>query len=261
MGNDKLGRVIAITNQKGGVGKTTTAVNLTASFGALEKKTLLVDLDPQGNSTSGFGINKKNLKNSSYDAIILKTPAEETIVETEYKNVDVMPSNISLAGAEIELIDMENRAMNLKKVLLRLKEKYDYIIIDCPPSLGLITLNAIAACDGVLIPIQCEYYALEGLSQLIATVRQVKRLYNPYVEIEGVLLTMYDSRLNLTLQVVEEIKKYFPQKLFKTVIPRNVRLSEAPSYGKPAMYYDGASKGAKAYLDVAGEIISMNERG
>ena len=261
MGNDKLGRVIAITNQKGGVGKTTTAVNLTASFGALEKKTLLVDLDPQGNSTSGFGINKKNLKNSSYDAIILKTPAEETIVETEYKNVDVMPSNISLAGAEIELIDMENRAMNLKKVLLRLKEKYDYIIIDCPPSLGLITLNAIAACDGVLIPIQCEYYALEGVSSLTSTIKRVKKVLNKEIELEGILLTMFDARTNLAIQVVDEVKKYFGDKVYKTIIPRNVRLSEAPGFGQPIIVYDPASRGADSYLDLAEEIIERNEAG
>lgn len=255
-----MGRIIAIANQKGGVGKTTTSVNLTASLGAKGKKTLIIDIDPQGNSTSGFGVNKKKLKSTAYDLLIGNGDVEDAIVTTKFKNVDVIPSNIDLAGAEIELIEMENRVMRLKKALLRVKSKYDYIIIDCPPSLGLITLNALTACDGVLIPIQCEYYALEGLSQLIATVRQVKRMYNPYIDIEGVLLTMYDARLNLTLQVVEEIKKYFPQKLLKTVIPRNVRLSEAPSFGEPVLYYDGASKGAKAYLSAAEEIINADER-
>jgi len=250
-----MGCSIAVTNQKGGVGKTTTAVNLAASLGALGKRVLLVDTDPQGNSTSGFGINKRELEKSVYHIIVGQAKASEVKKMTAFKKVDILPAGIDLAAAEIELVDLPERSYRLRNALLPLKESYDYIIIDCPPSLGLITINALAAADTILIPIQCEFYALEGLSQLMATVRQVKRLYNPRIDVEGVLLTMYDARLNLTLQVVEEIKKFFPKKVCKTVIPRNVRLSEAPSFGMPVLYYDKASKGSTAYLELAQEII------
>lgn len=253
-----MGKIISIANQKGGVGKTTTTVNLTAWIGAKGKKVLLVDIDPQGNATSGFGINKRSLAKSSYDLLIGTAEAEEVILSTPFQNVDVLPSNIALAGAEIEIVEMDDRAVRLKKALVPVKNRYDFIFIDCPPSLGLITLNALAASDTLMVPIQCEYYALEGLSQLVSTIRQVKRLYNPTLDLEGVLLTMYDGRLNLTMQVVAEVKKFFPQKVYKTTIPRNVRLSEAPSYGQPALYFDRTSKGAIAYGELAEEFLSKN---
>ncbi|MGI5965912.1 MULTISPECIES: ParA family protein [Anaerotruncus] len=254
-----MGKIIAIANQKGGVGKTTTAVNLTAALGAKGHKVLLVDVDPQGNSTSGLGINKRDLQNSTYDLLVSAAGVEEVLVHTPFENVDILPSNIALAGAEIELVELQNRAMRLKNALLKIKADYDFILIDCPPSLGIITLNAFTASDTLLIPIQCEYYALEGLSQLMSTLRQVKRLYNPNIDIEGVLLTMYDARLNLTVQVVAELKKYFPQKIYRTVVPRNVRLSEAPSFGQPVMYYDRASKGCAAYDQLADEFLQKNK--
>lgn len=250
-----MGIVMAVTNQKGGVGKTTTAVNLTASLGEMGKRVLLVDADPQGNSTSGLGVNKRELKKSTYHMLVEGAKAGEVRLSTPFKKVDIIPSGIDLAAAEMELVDIPERAYRLRSAILPVKESYDYIIIDCPPSLGLVTINALAASDTILIPIQCEFYALEGLSQLMATVRQVKRLYNPRIDIEGVLLTMYDGRLNLTLQVVDEIKKFFPKKVFQTVIPRNVRLSEAPSFGTPVLYYDKASRGSTAYMDLAAEII------
>lgn len=245
-------KVIAFANQKGGVGKTTSAVNIAAALGSLGKKTLLADLDPQGNATSGCGVDKKQ-ENSIYDFIMGENPYE-CIVHTEYKNLDVVPSNIALAGAEIELVDEDNRQFKMKTALDMLRADYDYIIIDCPPSLGLLTINALSAADGVIVPMQCEYFALEGLSQLTVTISQVKKLYNPRLELAGVILTMFDKRLNLTLQVKEELQKHFSDKLFKTSVPRNVRLSEAPSFGKPAIYYDKHSKGAKAYVDIAKEL-------
>ncbi len=253
-----MGKIIAIVNQKGGVGKTTTAVNLTAAVGALGKKALLVDIDPQGNATSGLGINKREIALSTYDNIINGVPAEKTVVHSPFKNVDVIPSNMDLAGAELELVELPRREAKLRTSLALIKNQYDYIFLDCPPSLGLITLNGLCAADTLLVPIQCEYYALEGLSQLISTVRSIKRLYNPLIDIEGVLLTMYDGRLNLTQQVVDEVKRFFPQKVFATVIPRTVRLSEAPSFGQPVKYYDRSSKGTIAYDNLAAELIQKN---
>ena len=253
-----MGKIIAIVNQKGGVGKTTTAVNLTAAVGAHGKKVLLVDIDPQGNATSGLGINKRDVRLSSYDNIINSTPASQTIIHSPFKNVDVIPSTMDLAGAELELVDVERREAKLRTCLALVKSQYDFIFLDCPPSLGLITLNGLCAADTLLVPIQCEYYALEGLSQLISTVRNIKRLYNPLIDIEGVLLTMYDGRLNLTQQVVDEVKKFFPKKVFNTVIPRTVRLSEAPSFGQPVLYYDRNSKGTIAYDNLAAELISKS---
>ena len=251
-------KTIAIVNQKGGVGKTTTAVNLTAALGSKGYRILLVDIDPQGNSTSGLGINKRGLEKSSYSVLIGNSNAKDAIVKTEFDNVWVMPSSMDLAGAELELVDLEKREAKLKNALALVADEFDFIFLDCPPSLGLITLNGLVAADTLMVPIQCEFYALEGLSQLIATVRTVKRLYNPLIEIEGVLLTMYDGRLNLTQQVVDEVKKCFPKKVYSTYIPRNVRLSEAPSYGQPVMYYDKSSKGAYAYSDLADEFLKLN---
>lgn len=255
-----MGKIVSIFNQKGGVGKTTTAVNLTAALGLAGKKVLLCDVDPQGNSTSGFGINKQKTEGSSYEVLVGTLAVSDAVIKTEYKNVDIMSAKSDLAGAEIELADVEHRENRLKNALLPLRDKYDYIFIDCPPSLGLIAINALNASDSVLVPIQCEFFAMEGLSQLMATVRQVKRLYNPMLELEGVLLTMFDGRLNLTQQVVGEIKKYFAKKLYSTVIPRTVRLSEAPSFGMPIQYFDKRSKGAEAYGKLAKEFLKNNRR-
>lgn len=256
-----MGKIIAIANQKGGVGKTTTAVNIAASIGYYGYRILLVDADPQGNATSGFGIQKRTVDRSTYEVLLGQCSAREAILTTPYKGVDLIPSSMALAAAELELADMRDRVMRLKEELVRVKGEYDFILIDCPPSLGMVTLNALSASDSLIIPIQCEYYALEGLSQLVTTVRQVKRLYNPSIEIEGVLLTMYDGRLNLTLQVVDEVKKFFPEKVFKNVIPRNVRLSEAPSFGQPVLYFDHNSRGAQAYEALTAEILDKNRKG
>lgn len=256
-----MGKIISVVNQKGGVGKTTTAVNLAAGVGLAGKKVLLVDADPQGNTTSGYGISKREGSNSCYELLIGTANIESTVVKTKFKNVDIVPSSMNLAAAEVDLIEQSHREAQLKMALSTVREKYDFVFIDCPPSLGLITINALCASDTVLVPIQCEYFALEGLSQLMASVRQVKRLYNPTLEIEGIVLTMFDGRLNLTQQVVGEIKKYFAAKLYKTAIPRAVRLSEAPSYGMPIQYYDKRSKGSEAYNDLAKEFLKKNKRG
>ena len=251
-------KIVSIANQKGGVGKTTTAVNLSTIIAKKGKKVLLIDADPQGNATSGLGI-EKDLELSIYDVLVNDTTIEETLQQTSIANLTLCPSNISLAGAEIELVSMMSREQRLKEKLESIKERYDYIFIDCPPSLGLVTLNSFTASNSVLIPVQCEYFALEGLGQLINTVNLVKKHLNKDIEIEGALLTMYDIRTNLSNQVVKEVKKYFENKVYKTVIPRNVRLSEAPSYGMPITVYDPRSKGAKSYIKFAKEFLKINE--
>ena len=252
-----MGKVISVANQKGGVGKTTTTVNLATILAKKGKKVLLIDTDPQGNATSGLGITKE-VENSVYDILVREIEFEETVQDTAIKNLKICPSNISLAGAEVELVSMISREQRLKTKLDLIKDEYDYILIDCPPSLGLVTLNAFTASDSVLIPVQCEYFALEGLGQLLNTVNLVKKHLNKNLEIEGALLTMYDARTNLSNQVVKEVKKYFENKVYKTVIPRNVRLSEAPSYGMPISIYDPRSKGAKAYEKFAKELLKNN---
>lgn len=254
-----MGKIIAIANQKGGVGKTTTAVNLSACLGKAGKKTLIIDIDPQGNTTSGLGINPRDLEISVYDCLINDVPMKETILKTDFDNLYIVPSNIDLAGAELELVMKENREYRLKKAIYDVKDYFDFVLIDCPPSLGLVTLNSFAATDSILIPIQCEYYALEGLSQLTNTVKMVKKAFNPHLSIEGVLLTMFDARTNLSIQVVDEVKKFFGQKVFGTIIPRNVRLSEAPSFGQPIIEYDKNSRGAECYTELAEEVIERNE--
>ena len=253
-----MGKIVAIVNQKGGVGKTTSAVNLTAALGDQHKKVLLVDIDPQGNATSGMGIKKKGIS-STYDLLIGEAAVDDVLVHTKYKHVDVLPSSIELAGAEVEIVEMENRVQLLKNQLLGIKQNYDYILIDCPPSLGLITLNALTAADTFLVPIQCEYYALEGLSQLMHTIDLVQERLNASLEIEGVVFTMYDARRNLSLQVVENVKNSLNQNIYKTIIPRNVRLAEAPSYGLPINYYDSKSTGAESYRLLAEEVVHKGD--
>ena len=253
-----MAKVIAVANQKGGVGKTTTSVNLAACLGDAGKKTLLLDTDPQGNATSGIGVEQKKNAKSIYDCLINDDPLKDVVVKTKYKNLSCCPANQALSGAEIELVGMMGREYKLKNAVNSVRDKYDFIIIDCPPSLGLITLNALTAADSVLVPIQCEYYALEGLSQLTGTIRQVKKVLNPPLDIEGVLLTMFDARTNLSIQVVEEVKKFFPQKVYKTVVPRNIRLSEAPGFGEPITVYDKTSRGAQSYIELAEEVMEKN---
>ncbi|MBE6983067.1 MAG: ParA family protein [Ruminococcaceae bacterium] len=253
-----MGRIIAVVNQKGGVGKTTSAVNLTAALTEAGKKVLLCDFDPQANGTSGLGLDKRKLKKSVYDVIINDMPAGEAIVATKYG--DVLPSVSDLAGAAVELIGMDSPNMRLKKALMAVKDQYDVIFIDCPPSLELLSINALAAADSILIPVQCEYYALEGLADLMNTLRLIKKRINPQLEIFGVALTMFDGRTNFSTQVAQEVRKHFPGKVFATVIPRNVRLAEAPSHGLPVGAYDKSSRGAEAYRNMAAEIISKLKR-
>lgn len=255
-----MGKIIAVTNQKGGVGKTTTTVNLGASIAELGHKVLLIDIDPQGNATSGVGINKGDLDECIYDVVIGNKIAHEVIIHTEFKNLSIIPATIQLAGAEIELVNAISREDKLKGTLEMVKNQFDYILIDCPPSLGLLTLNALTAADSVLIPVQAEYYALEGLSQLLNTIRLVQKHLNRHLYIEGVLLTMFDARTNLGIQVIEEVKMYFQEKVYRSIIPRNIRLGEAPSHGKPITVYDPRSKGAEVYLELAKEVVQVGEK-
>ena len=248
-------KIIAIANQKGGVGKTTTAVNLSACLAKKGKRVLLIDCDPQGNSTSGVGVDKRRCEKTVYDVLIGDAGINDVIVKTPYDNLSVCPSNISLSGAEIELVSEMGRETKLKNAINTVKNEFDIVLIDAPPSLGLITINVLTAANSVIVPIQCEYYALEGVSQLMSTIKKVKQVMNPDLEIEGILMTMFDSRTNLSIQVIEEVKKFFPNKVYKSLIPRNVRLSEAPSFGKPIIYYDNSSKGAEGYLDLADEVL------
>lgn len=251
----ELGKVIAIANQKGGVGKTTTNINLSASVAVNSKKVLTIDLDPQSNTTSGLGIERNKVEKSIYDVLIEEEPIENAIIHTCVEGLDICPGDIDLSGAEIMMVSMLSREHRLKMAIEAVKDKYDYIFIDCPPSLGLLTLNAFTACDTVLVPIQCEYYALEGLSQLINTIQLVKKHLNKDIDVEGVVLTMFDARTNLSISVVEEVKKYFNNKVYSTIIPRNVKLGEAPSYGKPIIIYDPKSKGSEMYQLLAKEFL------
>lgn len=253
-----MGKIISIANQKGGVGKTTTSVNLGACLAYIGKRVLLIDIDPQGNATSGVGIEKADVDNCIYDLIVEDVNVEKVIKSTKLENLDVIPATIQLAGAEIELVPTISREVRLKRAIEVIKPNYDYILIDCPPSLGLLTINALTASDSVIIPVQCEYYALEGLSQLLNTIRLVQKHLNTDLMIEGVLLTMLDARTNLGIQVIDEVKKYFQDKVYQTIIPRNIRLSEAPSHGQPIILYDAKSRGAEVYLELAKEVVKIN---
>lgn len=254
-----LSKTIAIANQKGGVGKTTTAVNLSSCLAVKGKNVLVIDIDPQGNTTSGLGVDKKSIVRSTYDILINEASVDEVMIDTVVENLKLCPSNIQLAGAEVELVSVISREMRMKSALSEVIDRFDFIIIDCPPSLGLLTVNSLTAANTILVPIQCEYYALEGLSQLMNTVKLVQKHLNPSLDVEGVVLTMFDARTNLSIQVVEEVKKYFRNKVYRTVIPRNVRLSEAPSFGLPIIMYDPKSKGAECYMELAEEVIAYSE--
>lgn len=254
-----MGKIIAIANQKGGVGKTTTAINLAASLAALELKTLIIDADPQANATSGVGVDPKEVEVSVYECMVEDADVVESIVETDIKYLDLLPSHIDLVGAEVEMVNVPQREGKMKAALAKIKDDYDYIIIDCSPSLGLITVNALTAADSVIIPVQCEYFALEGLGKLLNTIKIIQNRLNPELEIEGILLTMYDLRLNLSNQVVTEVKTHFKSMAFETLIPRNIKLSESPSFGVPAIAHDAESKGSLAYLNLAREIMQRNE--
>jgi chromosome partitioning protein len=254
-----MGKIISIANQKGGVGKTTTAINLAASLAALELKTLIIDADPQANATSGVGLNPKEIDVSIYECMVNGQEVTGSILKTEIKYLDILPSHIDLVGAEVEMVEMERREERMKESLRGLKEMYDFVVIDCSPSLGLITINALTASDSVIIPVQCEYFALEGLGKLLNTIKIIQTRLNPMLEIEGILLTMYDLRLNLSNQVVEEVKTHFKTMVFNTIIPRNIKLSESPSFGLPAISHDAESKGAMSYLNLAREILKRNQ--
>ena len=254
-----MGKIIAIANQKGGVGKTTTAINLAASLAALELKTLIVDADPQANATSGVGKNPKDVEVSIYECMVDNVPIEKSIIKTDIKYLDLIPSHINLVGAEVEMVSIDKREGKMKEALTSITGNYDFIIIDCSPSLGLITVNALTACDSIIVPVQCEYFALEGLGKLLNTIKIIQSRLNPELEIEGILLTMYDLRLNLSNQVVEEVRTHFKSMVFDTLIPRNIKLSESPSFGMPAITHDAESKGALAYLNLAKEIIENNQ--
>lgn len=253
-----MSKIIAVANQKGGVGKTTTTVNLAACLAKEGKKVLLIDVDPQGNSSSGLGIDKRRVEKTVYDCLINEEPMENVLISTQYENLVICPSNLDLSGAEVELISVMGRENRLKQSLEGVKDGYDFILIDTPPSLGLITINTLTAANSVLIPIQCEFYALEGVSQLVETVKRIKKALNPSLFVEGIVMTMYDARTNLAVEVVDEVKRFFPDKVYKTIIPRNVRLGEAPGFGRPVIYYDESSKGAEAYTELAKEVIEIN---
>ena len=251
-----MGKIISFANQKGGVGKTTSCVNIAASLGVLGFRVLIIDLDPQGNATSGVGISKKGLKATTKELLTGEIPVDQIIQETPYKNLHVIPTNTALAGAEFELFDIDEPEFRIKKGLESVKDNYDYILIDCPPSLGMLTINAFTASDGVIVPMQCEFYALEGLSQLMVTINRIKRMYNPELSITGILITMYNGRLLLSMQVIAELDKHYSDKIFRTKVSRNVKLTEAPSFGKPTYYHDKSSKGSKEYLEVAKELAT-----